>query len=891
MLLLLLIVIIFLDIAALLVVDAVGGLAQYASLLRLVLPLESSRRLPTASDCFRLLPTPSDSFRLCHRYALFLRLVRFVRHCNVKGTRDLASVVEQYGNRERDRLDKLRRTARKTATLKEGKDGKGASAGEGAVPADDDGHSCRRQVAVRLALLAGTASRRLQVTQYRFAYNVLTGFMFAREEAENRLYEFADAAEDGELRALFLSAVMAVKEDISSVRAYMRLLQQEEYELHASLTTMIAARTVLNAQRRSVRHLHHEGVLERGEADRLSGRIDRSMERLMRHPPLIRLPDNASLLKRVSWLHDASDEDLRALLRGGQRLSPEAHAAAALLRGHGHGGNKGNALKGLGHGAADADGTGAVEELVFEGGETIVAQGELQDAVYVLKRGTLLVVNEPSPGAREIELDQLLLGAAFNVVSFALRTPSVNGVRAAGQATVLRLPGATVNEVVHRSPTLQHALWTGVGRKAAEVALAKMGELAKWQIERIVRRLESHHVGDDHVEYQFVKSMTVVLISGAASYMTASSTHAVDWTVTPPAQWHVPPTEGPQQLKPKGAHASTSSLPFFTVVFAPGSRFVAEEESIHSKRTAWRKRTQTHGLGSRSTVADVASNTLALMRAASSGTPVGHDARLRLLQMQLSGDAGGGHQHVSGLRRNGAKRSVLQMQLAASRTINDQHKKEINDQHKKKLSCDPCEASGATLGASFGTPSRATNWHAALLAARFTAPTHHHHHLDEADDACATPVARSVSRALHSSWTRTRPSKLGDVEAAAATPERLLTRGTIRSTTRGTPTARALSRRERTVKGLHGVANPVASTPLPAGRTQDEEGSVAATMGQFGKCGAVGSLARLASTRSDLRAQIEAAEAAEATKASAKAKEPARSWWQPDWHKSDPLAA
>ena len=128
-------------------------------------------------------------------------------------------------------------------------------------------------------------------------------------------------------------------------------LQNEDYELHASLTTMMAARTVLNAQRRSVRHLQHEGVLERAEADRLSGRIDRSMERLMRHPPLVRLPDSAALLKAVPWLESASDAQIRALLN-------------------------------------------AAEVLTFEAEQSVIAQGGGTDGegVYVLKRGTLLVV-------------------------------------------------------------------------------------------------------------------------------------------------------------------------------------------------------------------------------------------------------------------------------------------------------------------------------------------------------------------------------------------------------------------------------------------------------------------------------------------------------------------
>ena len=73
-------------------------------------------------------------------------------------------------------------------------------------------------------------------------------------------------------------------------------------------------------------------------------------------------------------------------------------------------------------------------------------------------------------------------------------------VRAAGQATVLRLEGATVRALIQQSGALNMALWRGVGKQAAELALAQVGSLAKWQLERIVRRLEAHSVGGEPLE-------------------------------------------------------------------------------------------------------------------------------------------------------------------------------------------------------------------------------------------------------------------------------------------------------------------------------------------------------------------------------------------------------
>ena len=47
-----------------------------------------------------------------------------------------------------------------------------------------------------------------------------------------------------------------------------------------------------------------------------SGTVDKRMEKLLYSPPDIRLPDNRALLGRVSWLHDAPDDLLQALLAG-----------------------------------------------------------------------------------------------------------------------------------------------------------------------------------------------------------------------------------------------------------------------------------------------------------------------------------------------------------------------------------------------------------------------------------------------------------------------------------------------------------------------------------------------------------------------------------------------
>ena len=239
-----------------------------------------------------------------------------------------------------------------SATLPAG--GGGASGGGGGGGTSGSGRGrmpLRGQLAVSCAGFAARLRRRMQVAQYRFAFNVLCGFLFAREEAVDLLTEWTEEETQPGVRSILASAVMAISRDIASVRAYLVLLRQEDYELHASLTTMMAARTVLNSQRRMVKHLLHEGAIEKPEAMEFSSVVDQRMERLMRSPPDIRLPDNRALLRRVGWLRDAPDDLLQALLGG--------------------------KFAGV-----------APSELHLSPNQPCVAQGQLNDCVYLLKRGT-----------------------------------------------------------------------------------------------------------------------------------------------------------------------------------------------------------------------------------------------------------------------------------------------------------------------------------------------------------------------------------------------------------------------------------------------------------------------------------------------------------------------
>ena len=239
----------------------------------------------------------------------------------------------------------------------------GGNAKEGGGSDSWFGRTCGKESAVGKSwvgrFVAGRVRwlrRRLKISAYRFSYNVLSGFLFAREEAVDVLTEFMEELDESAVGGgggeLFGQALIRVNEDIEAVRGVLDALQRDQFAMHSSLTTMIAARTVLNAQRKAVHTLWHEGMLEKNEAEKISGRVDMAMKRLLRSPPIVALPDTRGLLRRVPWLEPLSDAAIDSLLR---------HCT----------------------------------EEILPPGEMVIAEGESADYVVLIKRGAVALEIPP----------------------------------------------------------------------------------------------------------------------------------------------------------------------------------------------------------------------------------------------------------------------------------------------------------------------------------------------------------------------------------------------------------------------------------------------------------------------------------------------------------------
>lgn len=89
---------------------------------------------------------------------------------------------------------------------------------------------------------------------------------------------------------------------------------------------------------------------------------------------------------------------------------------------------------------------------LYEDGETIVAQGEVGDCMFVVQVGRVQVVREDA--GTEVQLTTLQRGDTFGVMALLDRERRSATVRALGQARVLTVDRRTFLRRVREDPTL-----------------------------------------------------------------------------------------------------------------------------------------------------------------------------------------------------------------------------------------------------------------------------------------------------------------------------------------------------------------------------------------------------------------------------------------------------
>jgi len=367
--------------------------------------------------------------------------------------------------------------------------------------------------------IAKNYKRRILYNQLQQGYDVASGFKIAREEALDLLSGLLGSA------TRFQTIRAEIEEDLKSVRSSLLDMQRLYSEIASSITTGIAARTVLNKQRHAIHDLFHEGMLDKSEMDKMIGSVEFQMKRLHYQPPVITMPAKEDLLKQIPWLECLSLEQLR--------------------------------------GAVDS-----FEDSVFTRGDVLLKQDDTDDTVYVLARGTVVVELETQLGEK-IELDELGMGSVFGEISWALKSSRGASIIATSPGLLFKIEGSKLTNLANTNPDLADRLWDTCGRRLSENMLAGQAEhhnKSRRQIRDIVHNMDLFTVKKNKRQIEFKSKAHVILLLGTGVQVNRMTGQAEL-------------VEGPAIIEPV-----LPGVDYYSVNFSTESKFMCELNCVAMRK-------------------------------------------------------------------------------------------------------------------------------------------------------------------------------------------------------------------------------------------------------------------------------------------------------------------
>jgi len=312
--------------------------------------------------------------------------------------------------------------------------------------------------------------RRILFSQLKHGYEIASGFKVAREEV---LLALKHIQTDGN----HLDTIReSVERDLKQVRTALLDVQRLYNEIAASITTAVAARTVLNRQRMSISDLHQGGLLDVNEYKKLKGSVECQMKTLTYHPPIVAMPNKMDILGQIPWLECVSPEELSTI-------------------------------------------ASSFEDAVFQRGDVLVKQDEKSDSVHVLARGTVAVSYQTESG-EHVEIDELGMGSVFGEISWALNSLRGASIVATSPGLLFTIRGETLRTIAEENAELEKGLWETCGRRLSENVLATISGKSRQQIREMVQEMDLHTVDPMNKKLQFyvVGSIigSIILLRGTA---------------------------------------------------------------------------------------------------------------------------------------------------------------------------------------------------------------------------------------------------------------------------------------------------------------------------------------------------------------------------------------
>jgi cAMP-binding proteins - catabolite gene activator and regulatory subunit of cAMP-dependent protein kinases len=314
--------------------------------------------------------------------------------------------------------------------------------------------------------------KRFLFSQLKNGYEVASAFKVAREEALLAIKHIESKNE------VLQSICSCIEDDIKEVHGALLDVQRLYNEIAASITTSLAARTVLNKQRRAICTLQKEGLLDLNEYKKLKGSVEYQMKKLAYHPPIINMPNKLDILRKIEWLECVERKHLPII-------------------------------------------ASSFEDAVFQRGDTLVKQGERSDNVFILARGTVTVSYESETTNEEVNVVELGMGSIFGEIAWVLNRERGATIRATSPGLIFSIKGSKLHEICDLNKELENSLWVTCGRRLFENALVSNGDqsasVSRQDIRDYINETEIQSVDSINTKVQFYNNGRIMLLKGTAN--------------------------------------------------------------------------------------------------------------------------------------------------------------------------------------------------------------------------------------------------------------------------------------------------------------------------------------------------------------------------------------
>jgi len=245
------------------------------------------------------------------------------------------------------------------------------------------------------------------------SYDSASAFVYAQEESRELLKELAEGSGD-ETEAMDPESVEMIEGEIDENKiqgqTFLRLLRNYYPEIYISIATRQAARVMLNHEQHTVKLLLGKGMIDSGEAEKITAGIEEQMKVLMHSHPPMRIPGAADILKEISWLNGLAPDTLNKIV---QRFQSRVYAVKDTL----------------------------IREQSREGGLLVLARGKVK-----------IVISDT-------EVEVLGAGSVLGEMALLTGQPRTATVVAVTPVTVLWMSTSKMKSVMKEDPELENRLW------------------------------------------------------------------------------------------------------------------------------------------------------------------------------------------------------------------------------------------------------------------------------------------------------------------------------------------------------------------------------------------------------------------------------------------------